>query len=174
MTPLEVVALGPSNSVRSDSHPVLEPGSGAFPRGRYLLEFERNGSPGSGPSDVTAFSLLHRIENAPLIQRLVDRGYAEFACIVSSPLSSYRKTHRSPTRSQEIHCAVDDLGEPPMFTPLVVCTNGTSLTLDADTDGVDEIWNGRTVTLDRGSRLAVGSTVRLDDPPAVNACGRKP
>lgn len=162
MTPLEVVAPGPSNSVRSDSHPVLEPGSGAFPQGRYLLEFERCDSPASGSSGVTAFSLLHRIENAPLITRLVDGGHAAFACIVSSPLSSYRKTHLSPKPRQEIDCERDDLGQPPMFTPLVVCTDGMSLTLDAVADGVDEIWHGQTVTLNRGSRLAVGSAIRLE------------
>lgn len=111
---------------------------------------------------MMTFTVKHEIEKAPFITRLVEEGRAAFACIVSSPISSYRKTHSSRGPRQRIECAQVDLGEPPMFTPLVVCTDQIVRTLDAQTDGVDSIWHGQTITLYKGSRLAVGSIIRLE------------
>jgi len=163
MTTLDVVVPGAANSVRSDHHPVLEPGSRAFPQGCYRLTFEQTRSPESDPSsDEMTFTLCHHIENAPFITRLVKAGQAEFACIVAAPRSSYRKLHRSPRPEQAIACHRADLGEPPLFTPLVVCTDQVELTLDADRDGVNEIWQDQTITLHKGQRLAIGSIIRLE------------
>ncbi|MCY4152762.1 MAG: hypothetical protein OXE94_11080 [Aestuariivita sp.] len=159
---LDLVVPGPSNSIRSDNHPVLEPGNRSFPQGCYRLAFEEVRSPDSGSSNMMTFSLRHEIEKAPFITRLVEEGRAVFACIVSSPLSSYRKTYSSREPRQKIECAMADLGEPPMFTPLVVCTDQIISTLDAETDGVDPIWQDQTITLYKGSRLAVGSIIRLE------------
>jgi len=162
MTLLDVAVPGAANSIRSDHHPVLEPGSRAFPQGRYRLAFEQVHSRNAGPSDQMTFTLRHQIEGAPLIPRLVETGQAAFACIVAAPRSSYRELHHSSEAAQTIVCDRDDLGEPPLFTPLVVCTDPVEMTLDAHRDGVDAIWQGQTIALDRGHRLAIGHVIRLE------------
>lgn len=152
---VEVVAPGPSNAIRSDDHPILESGNLAFPRGRYTLDFQ----PGDDRSSCT---LIHRIEHAPLITRLVEAGQARYACVVSAPVSSYRKTHLSADARQAVAWRADELGEPPLFTPAVVCMETLKLTLDAEADGLHRIWDGQAVTLRKGMRLALGSVIQLE------------
>ena len=152
---VEVAAPGPSNAVRSGHQPILESGNLAFPRGRYMLDFV----PGSDRSSCT---LVHRIEHAPLITRLVEAGRAQYACVVSAPVSSYRKTHLSADARQAIAWRAEDLGEPPLFTPMVLCMDTFELTLDADADGLHRIWDGQTVTVRKGTRLALGSVIQLE------------
>ena len=153
--PVEVVVPGPSNAIRSDDHPILESGSLAFPHGRYTLDFK----PGDDRSSCT---LIHRIEHAPLITRLVEAGQAQYACVVSAPASSYRKTHRSAEARQAVAWSAGDLGEPPLFTPMVVCTETVELSLDSDADGLHRIWDRQEVTLHKGARLALGSVIHLE------------
>ena len=152
---VEVAAPGPSNSIRSDHHPILESGNLSFPRGRYALDFQLG-------DDRASCALTHRIQQAPLITRLVDAGQAQFACVVSSPISSYRKTHLSADARQTVTWRADDLGEPPLFTPMVLCVDSLDLTLDADTDGVHRIWHRHSITLHKGTRLALGSVIQLE------------
>lgn len=153
--PVEVVVPGPSNAIRSDGHPILASGNLAFPRGRYTLEFQ----PGD---DRSSCNLTHRIENAPLITRLVEAGQAQYACVVSAPSSSYRKTHLSADAKHAIKWDAEDLGEPPLFTPMVVCTKVLEFTLDAEADGLHRIWDRQAVTLHKGTRLALGSVIQLE------------
>ncbi|MDE0345644.1 MAG: hypothetical protein OXI66_07670, partial [Boseongicola sp.] len=151
----EVVVPGPSNAVRSDDHPILESGSLAFPRGRYTLDFK----PGD---DRSSCVLNHRIEHAPLITRLVEAGQAQYACVVSAPASSYRKTHLSAEARQAVAWSAGDLGEPPLFTPMVVCMETLGLSLDSDADGLHRIWDKQEITLHKGARLALGSVIQLE------------
>ena len=152
---VEVVAPGPSNAIRSDHHPILESGNLAFPQGRYTLDFQ----PGADRSSCT---LIHRIAHAPLITRLVEAGQAQYACVVSAPVSSYRKTHLSADARQAVAWRAEDLGEPPLFTPMVLCMETLELTLDADADGLHRIWDGQAVTLRKGTRLALGSVIQFE------------
>lgn len=152
---VEVVAPGPSNAIRSDHHPILEAGNLAFPRGRYTLAFQ--------PDDNhLSCTLVHRIEHAPLITRLIKTGQAQYGCVVSAPVSSYRKTHLSVDAQQTITWRAEDLGEPPLFTPMVLCTETLQLTLDASADGLHRIWDGQAVTLNKGTRLALGSVIQFE------------
>ena len=144
----------PSNAIRSHGIPVLEAGNISYPNGRYVVEFE----PGS---DRTSFILSHRIKGAPLISRLLDEGKARYVCAVSSPVSSYRRTHVSNTESQPIHWDRNDLGEPPLFTPMIVSVTPCNLLLSEKRDGVHRIWDQQMVSIERGSRLALGHVVRL-------------
>lgn len=152
---IEAVSPEPSNSVRSHDHPMLESGNLSFPMGRYVVDFR----PGE---DRSSFTIRHRIEGAALISRLVEARQARFVCIVSSPISSYRKTHVSETPQHEVRWSADELGEPPMFTPVIVCSEAQEITLSADGDGVHAIWDRERVTLHRGARLALGSVIRLE------------
>ena len=151
---IEVVLHGASNSIGSHRHPILESGNLAFPKGRYFVNLERDGS-GEG------FCLTHRLEGTPLLARLIADGKAQFACTISSPRSAYRKVHLSSMPRHSVNCDAANLGEPPLFTPSVLCVCDTEVVLDSDRDGVHEIWHGQTIELSVGSRVAVGNVIQL-------------
>ena len=152
---VEVVTPGPSNAIRSDHHPILESGNLSFPQGRYTLDFKAG-------SDRSSCTLTHRVEHAPLIKKLVEAGQAQYACVVSAPASSYRKTHVSANAQQRVTWCADDLGEPPLFTPMILCMETLQLTLNSDADGLHRIWDSQEVTLERGARLALGSVIQFE------------
>ena len=154
MTEIVTQARSSSNAVRTHAFPVLEAGNLSFPEGRYALAFE----PGK---DRSSFVLRHRVEGAPLISRLIAEGAANYLCAVSSPISSYRRTYLSSDPSQRISWDTDDLGEPPLFTPMIVSVSCFDLTLDQIRDGVHDIWHDRSVSVVKGDRIALGRVVQL-------------
>ena len=152
---IEAVAAGPSNAVRSHVHPMLEAGNLSFPKGRYLLNFH----PGE---DRFSYVVKHRIEEAPLIARLIKSGHAQYACTVSSPISSYRQTHVSSDARHQVRWNIDELGEPPLFTPMILSVKPRTITLSASRDGVHKIWDKQKIKLQKGSRLALGSVIQFE------------
>lgn len=154
MTQIVTVADTDSSATRAQPHPVLEAGNVSFPNGRYAVEF----SPHKGGPCCT---LKHGIEYASLIRRLLDEGAARYCCTVSSPVSSYRGIHFSEHASQEIAWNPADMGEPPLFTPMVIASESRTVQLCSDRDDVHRIWNGQTVEIKTGCRLAVGPVVRI-------------
>ena len=154
MTRIDTVAQSLANAIRAHSHPVLEPGNLSYPDGCYTVDF----SPGS---DHSSFTIKHQIEGAPLIVRLLGQKRAQYVCTVSSPISAYRRTHVSDEAAHEIRWDMEDLGEPPLFTPMIVCTAARKLNLSQDQDGVHSLWNGAHISLQRGSRLALGHVIQL-------------
>ena len=152
---IEAVAPGTSNAIRSHDHPMLESGNLSLPEGRYLLDLQ----PGA---DRSSYEITHRVEGAPLISRLLEDRKAQYACIVSSPISSYRETHTSKDARHEVRWNADDLGEAPLFTPAILCSEPQELTLSAERDGVHLIWDNQSVTLHKGSRLALASVIQLE------------
>ena len=152
---VEAVAPAPSNAVRAHDHPILETGNLAFPEGRYVLDFKAG-------ADRSSYTITHHITSAPLITRLLDTQQARYVCIVSSPISSYRATHVSDDAQHEVRWDADELGEPPMFTPVIVCSEALAITLDASRDGVHRIWDKQKINLQKGSRLALGSVIQLE------------
>ena len=152
---VKVVEPGPSNAVRVHDHPILEVGSLSYPEGRYVVEFEEC-------EDLSSYTITHRITGAPLITRLLDAGQAKCACVVSSPISSYRETHVAEAVQHEVSWNPSEVGEPPMFTPVVLCSERLKITLDASLDGVHKIWDHQQIVLDKGSRLALGSVIQLE------------
>ncbi len=148
-------ARSTSNAVRSHPFPVLEAGNISFPKGRYTLEFILN-------QDRTSFKLRHRIAGANLISRLLSTGKARYVCTVSSPISSYRRTHVSSEALHTIDWDLDDLGEPPLFTPMIVGIEDLpDCLLSAREDGVHEIWDMTRVSIPKGSRLALGQVIQF-------------
>ena len=154
MTRIVTAAQSLSNAIRAHNHPVLEPGNLSYPDGRYTVDF----IPGS---DRSSFTLTHQIEGAPLIVRLLEQKRAQYVCIVSSPISAYRKTHVSDKATHDIQWDMEALGEPPLFTPMILCTAARKLNLSQDQDGVHSLWNGAHISLQRGSRLALGHVIQL-------------
>ena len=154
MSEIASIARSSSNAVRSHGFPVLETGNLSFPDGRYTVDFR----PGE---DRAYFELKHQIKGAPLISRLLRNEIAHYVCAVSSPMSSYRQTHVSNTSSQRVQWDTEDLGEPPLFTPMIVSVASCELRLDRRRDGVHEIWHDKRVVFEKGSRLALGPVVQL-------------
>ena len=154
MTEIVATARSSSNAVRFHGFPVLESGNLSFPNGRYRVQFKAG-------KDRTSFVIDHRIDGAPLISRLLRKGAARYVCAVSSPMSSYRRTHVSRARSHPVQWNTEDLGEPPLFTPMIVTAIPCEIHLDRDTDGVHEIWHNQRVVLEIGSRIALGPVVHL-------------
>ena len=136
---------------------MLESGNLSFPMGKYFVDFEpaENGS---------AFRITHHVEGTPLVSRLVAERKAQYACIVSSPLSSYRKIHLSSDSQHTVSWDANDIGEPPLFTPLVLCIRPDEIVLDSSRDGVHAIWNGQKVYLKAGSRIACGQRRSASHP----------
>lgn len=141
-----------SDSVRAFPWPVLESGNGSFPQGEYSLEVN---------SLKNALEITHHLAGAPLIERLLQEGKAQYACVVSSPVSSYRELHQSTEKTHTIKWNKDDLGEPPLFTPMILCAGDCTLRLDSAADGVSAAWNGLDVYIVEGARLAIGPVFRL-------------
>ena len=95
---------------------MLEEGNIAYPNGKYAVGFEDTELVGS------PLVVHHQIEGAPLISRLLDEGSARYVCAVSSPRSAYREMYISETSPQTVRWSEDDLGEPPLFTPMILCS----------------------------------------------------
>ncbi len=132
----------------------MEEGNLSYPNGRYIVDFE----PGE---DRRSFVLMHQVEGAPLINRLIEDQHASYVCVVSSPVSGYRETHIAGQSQQEVQWELDDLGEPPLFTPMIVCTRTCQLTLECERDGIHKIWDDLVVDFKAGSRLAVANVIQL-------------
>lgn len=141
-------------TVRVHEFPVLEAGNLSFPNGRYIVGFEPC-------SDQASFSITHRIEGAQLINDLISDGLMTFVCTVASPISSYRKSHISNTAHHIVDWDENDLGEPPLFTPMVVVSKSFKRKLKTKRDGVHPLWHGRRIKFEAGMRLAVGDVVQL-------------
>ena len=88
-------------------------------------------------------------------------GRLNYICSVASPRSMYRDIHVSTTPQQVIEWVQEDLGEPPMFTPMLVAREELKHTVDSKADGLNPIWDGREIILSIGARVAVGQTFKL-------------
>lgn len=151
-----VKASAPGNAIPSRDYPVLEEGNAAYPLGEYEAVFSKV----EGGRSV--YMVQHLIRGAPLISRLLKDRSARYACAISSPKSAFRAVRVSDQPSHETRWNEDDLGEPPLFTPMILCFETIEMTLSSERDGVHELWDGCRIQLEKGSRLAVGSVVERE------------
>ena len=136
-----------SHLVRALPYPSIEAGNFSFPEGEYDVRFDT--------SDGVSVELTHQIRNASFLQDLITRGKAKFGCLVSVPLTSYRKLNLSDSSKQIVKWELSVVGEPPMLCPVVVCLEEIKHTFGQD-DGVAEIWQHTEVVIPKGARLARG------------------
>ena len=153
-TLIETRTTDPTPGVRSYDWPVLQSGDMSFPNGCYTIKASAN-------NDRRSLTLKHTIRGAPLLATLVEGGKASYACAVSSPVSSYREFRLSDRSLQHIDWDPLELGQPPFFTPMVVSNGAYQITIDARLHGLQPVWDGLTVQLLPGSRLAVGPVFQL-------------
>lgn len=151
---ISVNTSDPASAIRSFPWPVLEAGNGAFSTGVYAINIEHR-------ERGRSFELTHRIEGAALIERWIDERKVRFACAVAAPVSAYRQLHGSSDAAHLVQWDPEDLGSHPLFTPMIVSASEMSFTIEARRDGVNALWDGRTIDLPRGARLAIGPTFAL-------------
>ena len=130
-------------------HPAVEDGNFSFPQGDYQVSHEPSAE------SITEVILYHKLEGAPFIQKMIEEGRAEFACLVSVPKTGYRKLHTSKDSEQRISWDLDIAGEPPWLGPIILyidgnLRNGTWV----EADGVADIWLNQGVYIPKGARLA--------------------
>ena len=154
MTEIITLASSETNTARLRTYPVLEAGNVSFPDGRYAVDFKPQ-------KKRSSFLVRHDLQNAALVRRLVKDGAAKYCCTVSSPASSYRRMHLSHDAAQEIEWNADDMGEPPLFTPMVIAVEARTLELCSERDDVHPMWAGQRIAIEKGTRIAVGPVVRL-------------
>ena len=147
-------AADPNPSSRALPWPVLEAGNASFPEGEYSVTCENK-------ETGQSFTLRHQVQGAPLIERWLDEGKVEYVCTVAAPRSMYRKLHKSGTPEQVIAWQQRDLGEFPMFTPMLVAREDIQHVAVAESDGLNPLWNGRELNLHPGARIAVGPTFKF-------------
>ncbi len=151
---ISVRASDPNPSSRAFRWPVLEAGNNSYQNGVYSVIYEEK-------ERGRSFTLSHQIQGAPLIEEWMSADQLQFVCSVASPRSMYRGVHVSDESQQVIEWKQEDLGEPPMFTPMLVARQDIGHTVDCESDGLNPIWEGRKIVLAAGSRVAVGQTFRL-------------
>ena len=141
-----------SEVLRSLPYPVLEDGNLSYPEGEYTVDADPQ-------DDGTSVRIHHEIQGAPFLDRLLIQGQARYGCLISVPLTGYRKLHLSSDAYQRVQWDMAVVGEPPMLRPLIVSTTELSHTFGAD-DGVVEAWRGREIKLPKGARLALRGYLR--------------
>ena len=149
-TEITVSASEIESSTRAFPWPVVEAGNGSFPKGTYTVVCE--------DKDVgKSFLLTHSVQGAKLIEGWIDAGLLKFVCGVAAPISMYKRMHVSSGPEQLIEWDREDLGEYPLFTPMVVADKDIQHTVDAELDGVSHFWHGAELRLPKGARVAICS-----------------
>ena len=147
-------ATDPNPNSRALPWPVLEAGNASFPESEYSVTCENK-------ETGQSFTLHHQVQGAPLIEQWMNEGKVEYICTVAAPRSMYRKIHKSGTPEQVIAWQQSDLGEFPIFTPMLVTRENISHTVIAVSDGLNPVWNGRKLRLPIGARIAIGPTFKF-------------
>ena len=130
-------------------YPALEAGNLSFPDGNYEPNIKMG-------QDGHSAAIEHNITGAPFIERLIEEGVVGFYCLLSIPKSSVRKLYKTD-RAGPIKWEKDIVSEPPKLRPILVYTGEDKEYTLTEECGVAELWQGKTINLPRGARLARGS-----------------
>ncbi len=145
----------PANAIVARDYPVIEEGNDSFPDGDYLIETEHAGS------DTSRFKLRHKVERARLVENLILGKKAVYACALAAPRSAYREVLRSDNATQEVAWDRANFGDPPYFTPMIVCIEDVHHILKSEEDDVHPDWDRIEATFPKGAWLALGPVLRL-------------
>ena len=129
-------------------YPVLEAGNLSFPRGQYELEIVSR-------DDGVSVQVTHRLKGATLLERFVEDGRAKYGCLVSIPQTGYKKLHLCEVKKnvQTVEWSLGDVGEPPIIRPILVSVEDFKHKFSPE-DGIDKAWEGKTVEIPKGAKLA--------------------
>ena len=151
---LRVRSSDPGIVGRAFPWPALEAGNESFPNGRYTISCEDK-------ELGKSFSLRHEVQGAPLIERWMRERKLLFICSVAAPASMYRAIHKSDAPDHLIEWRPEELGEYPMFTPMIVARKDIQHTVNAVQDGLNKIWDGKPLSIPKGARIAIGSVFKF-------------
>lgn len=140
-----------ANIIHSLPYPALENGNLSFPEGRY--------APSVHPISGTSVKIIHILENAGLIKKLIEDKKAKYGCLLSVPLTGHRSLNLSEEENQTIEWNIDILGEPPILRPIIVAVDAVKHTFSSS-DDVADLWVGKEITIPKGARLARGEYIR--------------
>ena len=141
-----------SRIVRSFPYPVIEEGNLSYPNGEYQVD------PTPQQNGVSVL-LNHSVSGAAFLQRALSEGKAQYGCLVSVPLTGYRRLHLSGDPRQQVEWSMDVVGQPPMLKPVILSVTEFSRILGSK-DEVAEGWQGREIRILKGARLALKSYLR--------------
>lgn len=146
-------------SIRSLPYPTLEDNSLSYIDGAYEVSIAVNGK-------GAKVQLTHIIKGAPFIESALSKGTAKYGCLVSVPITGYRRLHLSDHPQQVVEVDAELVGEAPKLRPVILCVEDIEHSFTKE-DGVDEAWC-HPVKLTKGARLAakgyyqqVASLVRM-------------
>ena len=134
--------------VRTMPYPVIEDGNFSFPGGSYEV------TPQAGENGKTSVVLQHDLSGAPLIENLIQRGDARYACLVSVKKTGYRKLELADSSRQAIRWDSGVAGEQPILGPLILYVGDDLRQKLSAQDGVAKAWQNQTIQIPRGARLA--------------------
>ena len=135
-------------------YPVLEAGNLSFPDGIYDPKIEMG-------QDGYSAKIEHHISGAPFIDKLIEEGVVGFYCLLSVPKASVRRLDET-SQIGEITWEKDIVSEPPKLRPILVYTGEDKEYTFTEKCGVAELWQGKTINLPKGARLARGSFLNVD------------
>lgn len=140
----------PSTGVRALPYPTLEAGNFSFPNGSYVVKSQQEGTAGN------EVRLKHEISGAAFVENLIQEGRAKCGCLVSVSKTGYRKMENGTEDNKYEQVVSWDLsiaGEPPLIGPVIILNEDVEHQFSEE-DGVAEIWQGKTIKISRGARLA--------------------
>ncbi len=140
------------DSVRLLPYPALEDGNLSYPYGEYLVET-------TPQTDGVSVFLDHTVKGAAFLERVLVEGKAKYGCLVSVPLTGYRRLHLSDNSHQRVEWDKGVVGEPPMLRPVIISVAEITCELGPK-DEVAIAWQGRAIDIPRGARLAVKPYLR--------------
>ena len=139
--------------------PVLETDNPTYTNGKYETLLTQRVAQGADDGK-TSIVLEHKISGAPLIEKLLHKNRAQYACAVTILNTGYRRFHQSTRHIQTIAWGLGVEGGPPVLAPMIVAVQDMQLTLSAS-DGVSQNWVGRPLVIPKGTRLAIGKPWHL-------------
>ena len=137
-------------------YPALIDGNDSFPLGEYQVSHE-----GMAEKGNYFLTIHHEIRGAYLIEDFIKEQKAVYACAVASPCTAYREIQISLYQLQKVTWDPANFGEPPYFTPMIICKEEIKYQLDKAKDGVHENWDCEQVVFPKGAFLAVHPVMRL-------------
>ena len=144
-----------SNIVYALPYPALEAGNLSFPQGSYEPEVRMG-------DDGHSIEIEHRISGAPFIERLIEEGLVNFCCLFSVPKTGIRKLYNTE-KVGEISWEKSVVGQPPRLRPLLVFAGKDRKFKLTKKCGVADLWQGKSITLPKGARLARGDFLDVNN-----------
>ena len=143
---------------KSYSFPVLEEGRMDY---RDDCSYKAESiSPAGRPDGQRKIVFRHGLEGECLVSDLIRKGQARFACIVVLPSTAYRQTFFNAEQEKSLSTRqiipLPDTYESPYFSPMVVYSgeNQSMERIKAKDLGLNDLWNDREVSLEKGTILA--------------------